>query len=134
DRDLPQGVSFMTFLPARRLVRRLAQTSDPRWIAQPVARRRLTAVRTVQSQPALKLGDTRFQSGDLGRLRRDQRNQLFPRRLARRITIESKQDSAVQKNLPAPIPKTHYATLAVTARWHKREHQQSQETSAPWPV
>ena len=84
--DLPQGVSFMTFLPARRLVRRLAQTSDPRWFAQPVARRRLTAVRTVQSQPALKLGDTRFQSGDLGRLRRDQRNQLFPRRL-RRITI-----------------------------------------------
>jgi hypothetical protein len=26
--DLPQGVSFMTFLPARRLVRWLAQTSD----------------------------------------------------------------------------------------------------------
>src|SRR5215472_17273999 len=45
--DLPQGVSFITFLPARRLVRRLAQTSDPRRFALPVARRRLTAVGTI---------------------------------------------------------------------------------------
>ena len=77
--DLPEGLSFMTFLPARRLVRWLAQTLDPRRLFQPVTRRRLAAIRAVQSEPALKFSDMRFQSRDLGRLRRDQRNQLFPR-------------------------------------------------------
>jgi hypothetical protein len=43
--------------------------------------------RTVQSQPSLKLGDTRFQGRDLGRLRLDQCGQFFPRWLAWRLRI-----------------------------------------------
>jgi hypothetical protein len=81
--NLPQGLAFMTFLPARRLVRRFAQARHPR--LEPVTR--LATVGTVQSQPSLKLGDTRFQRRDLGRLSLDQCNQFFPRWLAWRLTI-----------------------------------------------
>ena len=85
--NLPQGLAFMTFLPARRLVRRFAQARHPRRLLEPVTRRRLAAVGTVQSKPSLKLGDTRFQGRDLGRLRLDQCNQFFPRWLAWRLRI-----------------------------------------------
>src|SRR5450759_3985978 len=116
--DLPEGLSFMTFLPARRLVRWLAQTLDPRRLFQPVTRRRLAAIRAVQSEPALKFSDMRFQSRDLGRLRRDQRNQLFPRWLGWRSRIhrilESNPDSDVQKNLRARLRQTAYPTWAET--------------------
>src|SRR5579864_7795332 len=70
-------------------------------------------------EPPLKLGDPRLQSRDLRRLRRDQRNQLFTRRLALRIRIrthrilESKADSAVEKNLPAQPPR--HATINLAA-------------------
>ena len=77
--DLSQGLAFVTLLPARLLAGRFAQTLHPRRLLQPIARRRLAAVRTVQSEPALKFGDPRFQGRDLGRLRRNQRNQFFPR-------------------------------------------------------
>src|SRR5450759_820477 len=116
--DLPEGLSFMTFLPARRLVRWLAQTLDPRRLFQPVTRRRLAAIRAVQSGPALKFSDMRFQSRDLGRLRRDQRNQLFPRWLGWRSRIhrilESNPDADVQKNLRTRLRQTAYPTWAET--------------------
>src|SRR5579864_7702052 len=84
--DLLQGLPLMSLLAARRLVR---------WSAQ-----------------ALGTGGARRFSR---RLRRDQRNQLFTRRLALRIRIrthrilESKADSAVEKNLPAQPPR--HATI-----------------------
>src|ERR1700751_3965546 len=104
--DLLQGLALMSLLAARRLVRWSAQALGPagaRRFFEPVARRRLAAVRTVQPKPPLKLGDPRLQSRDLRRLRRDQRNQLFTRRLAQRIRIrthrilESKADSGVEE-------------------------------------
>src|SRR5579864_1256362 len=115
--DLLQGLALMSLLAARRLVRWSAQALGPG--GAPVARRRLAAVRTVQPEPPLKLGDPRLQSRDLRRLRRDQRNQLFTRRLALRIRIrthrilESKADSAVEKNLPAQPPR--HATINLAA-------------------
>src|SRR6516165_10589169 len=69
--NLPQGLAFMTILPARWLVRRFPQARHPRRLLEPVTRWRLAAVGTVQSQPSLKFGDTRFQGRDLGRLRLD---------------------------------------------------------------
>src|SRR6516225_9600891 len=81
--NLPQGLAFMTFW----LVRRFAQARHPRRLLEPVTRRRLAAVGTVQSQPSLKFGDTHFQGRDLGRLRLDQCNQFSPRWLAWRLRI-----------------------------------------------
>src|SRR6516162_4658335 len=84
---------------------RLGQALDPWWLFQPIARWRLAAVGTVQSEPALEFGDACPERRDLGRLRCYQRNQLFPRWLRPRIKfrihriLESKPDSAVQKNL-----------------------------------
>jgi hypothetical protein len=60
-------------------VRRFARARHPRRLLEPVTRRRLATVGTVQSQPSLKLGDARFQRRDLGRLRLDQCNQFFSR-------------------------------------------------------
>src|SRR6516165_7419887 len=85
--NLPQRLAFMAFLPARRLVRWFAQAAHPRRLVQSIAGRRLTAVAAVQAEPALQLGDTGLQNCNLGRLRPDQRNQLFPRRLRLRIAI-----------------------------------------------
>src|ERR1700745_3640196 len=116
--DLLQGLALMSLLAARRLVRWSARAWGPggaRRFFDPAARRRLAAVRTVQPEPPLKLGDPRLQSRDLRRLRRDQRNQLFTRPLPLRIRIrthrilESKADSAVEKNLPAQPPR--HATI-----------------------
>src|ERR1019366_6331399 len=60
----------------------------------------------------------RFQSGDLGRLRRDQRNELFPRWPGRRISfhriLESKPDTDVQQNLQARLRKKTCPTWAGT--------------------
>src|ERR1700704_2385112 len=113
--DLSQGLAFVTLLPTRLLARPFAQTRHPRRLLQPIARRRLAAVRTVQSETALKFGNLRFESRDLGCLRRDQCNQFFPRWLGRRISIhrilESKTDSAVQPNLQARFPKTSSPNL-----------------------
>ena len=65
--DLPQGLAFVTLLPARLLAGSFAQARHPRRLLQPIARRRLAAVRTVQSEPALKFGDPRLQSRIFGR-------------------------------------------------------------------
>src|SRR5260370_20068713 len=77
----------MAFLPARRLVRRFAQAAHPGRLLQSIAGGRLAAVAAVQAEPALQLGDTGLQSCNLGRLRPDQCNQFFPRRLRLRIAI-----------------------------------------------
>jgi hypothetical protein len=94
-----QGLAFVTLLPARFLARPLAQGRHPRRFLEPIARRWLAAVRTVQSKPTLKFGYPRFESRDLSGLRRDQRNKFFPRWFRPRIRIhpilESKADSAV---------------------------------------
>src|SRR5271155_1384762 len=116
--DLLQGLALVTLLAARGPVRWSAQAFGPRRprrLLEPVARRWLAAVGTIQSEPALKFRKTRFQSRDLGRLGRHQRNQLFLRRPAARIRIihrilESKPDSAVEENLP-PQPPTQPINL-----------------------
>jgi hypothetical protein len=89
-RDLEQGLAFVAFLAARWPLRRLTRAPRPfipRWLFEPVARRRLAAVRTVQPEPALELGNLRLERCNLGRLRRHQRNQFFPRRLVLRLRI-----------------------------------------------
>src|SRR5450830_1386930 len=112
--DLSQGLAFVTLLAARFLARTFAQAAHPRRFLQSIARRRFTAVRTVQSKLALKFGYPRFQS-------RDQRNQLFPRWLGWRIRVhrilESNPDSDVQKNLRARLRQTAYPTWAETNRF-----------------
>ena len=102
--DLSQGLALVTLLSARLLAGTFAQTRHPRRLLQPIARRRLAAVRTVQSEPALELGQPRFQSGIFSPQRRNQRDQFFPGRLVRRFAnpiLESKTAAAVQNNLSA---------------------------------
>ena len=63
--DLSQGLAFVTLLPTRFLARPFAQTRHPRRLRQPIARRRLAAVRAVPPEPTLKFGDLRLKSRDL---------------------------------------------------------------------
>ena len=104
--DLQQRFALVAGLSARLLSRTFAQAARPsrRLLLQSVARRRLGAVRTVQSEPPLEFGDPRLQSRDLARLRPNQRNKFFfPRRLDRRFArhpiLKSEPDSAVERNL-----------------------------------
>jgi hypothetical protein len=88
--DLEQSFALLAFLPARRPSRWFARAPRalvPWRLVEPVARRRLAAVRTVQPQPALKLSNLRFERCILGRQRRDQRKELFPRPLGVRLRI-----------------------------------------------
>jgi len=59
---LPPGLSFVTLLPTRRLFPRFAQAPDPRWLLQPVTRRRLAAIGAVQFQPAFKFRISAFRA------------------------------------------------------------------------
>ncbi len=77
--DLSQGLAFVTLLPARLLARTFAQAVHPHRLVQSIALRRFATVRTVQSEPALKFGDPRFQGRIFSPQRSDQRNQLFSR-------------------------------------------------------
>jgi hypothetical protein len=77
-RDLSQSLSFMTFLSAGLVAGGLAQARHARRFLQPVTRRRLAAVGTVQSKPAFEFGNMSPQCRDFSRLRRNQRNKLFP--------------------------------------------------------
>jgi hypothetical protein len=117
--NLSQGLAFVTLLPTRFLARTFAQAAHPRRLLQSIARRRLATVRTIQSEPALEFGDMPLQSRDLGRLRRNQRNQLFPRWLGWRIKIhrilESNSNSDVQNNLRTRLRQTAYPTWAETS-------------------
>src|ERR1700722_952404 len=107
--DLSQGLAFVTLLPTRFLAGPFAQTRHPRRLLQPIARRRLAAVRTVQSEPTLKFGDMRSQ-------RRNQRNEFFSRWLCLRFGIhrifESKSDSAVEKILHGCLREKMQPNLA----------------------
>ena len=107
--NLPQGLALMTFLSSGLLARGFAQTRHARRLLQTVARRRLAAVRTVQSEPALKFGD-------MGSQRRNQRNEFFSRWLCLRFGIhrilESKSDSVVEKILHGCLRETMQPNLA----------------------
>ena len=80
--DLSQCLAFVTLLPARFLAGTFAQARHPRRLLQPIARRWLAAVRTVQFEPALEFGEPRFQSRIFSPQRRNQRDQVFLGRLA----------------------------------------------------
>src|SRR3984957_9051469 len=112
--DLSQGLAFVTLLPTRFLAGPFAQTRHPRRLLQPIARRRLAAVRTVQSEPTLKFGDMRSQ-------RRNQRNEFFSRWLCLRFGIhrifESKSDSAVEKILHGCLREKMQPNLASYANF-----------------
>ena len=105
--DLPQGLAFVTFLPARLLGRTFPQARHPRRLLQSIARRRLAAVRTVQSELALKFGNPRLQGFILGPQRRYQRDRVFRGRHARRFAnhpiLESETAYAVEENLSLTI-------------------------------
>src|SRR5215471_118295 len=107
--DLSQGLAFVTLLSTRFLAGPFAQTRHPRRLLQPIARRRLAAVRTVQSEPTLKFGD-------MGSQRRNQRNEFFSRWLCLRFGIhrilESKSDSAVEKILHGCLREKMQPNLA----------------------
>lgn len=80
---LSQGFALVAFLPARLSAGPFAQAPHPRRLLQPIARRRLAAVRTVQSEPVLEFPDPRLQSRVFSHQRRNQRDQFFPGQLAR---------------------------------------------------
>ena len=64
--DLPQGLAFVALLPARFLAGPVPQAPRPRRLRQPIARRRLAAIRAVQPEPALELRQPRLQRRILG--------------------------------------------------------------------
>ena len=104
---LPQRAPFMALLAAARLARATAQASrDPRLLAQTVARRRLGAVRTVQSQPTSKLGVLRPKRFILAPKHVDlafqRANQRFDLERKTHSTLESKFDRLVAQNPPRP--------------------------------
>ena len=97
--------AFESALPQRRRRKTLAQISHPRRLLQPIARRRLAAVRTVQFEPALKFGHPCFQGRIFSPQRRNQRDQFFFGQLAWRLAnhpILKSKTSSVQRNL-SPI-------------------------------
>src|SRR5215469_10747134 len=59
---LEQGASFVTLLPTNGPIRWFARALDPRRLFEPVARRGLAAVRTVQAEPAFKFRDPSLQA------------------------------------------------------------------------
>ena len=99
--DLPQGLAFVALLPARFLAGPVPQAPRPRRLRQPIARRRLAAIRAVQPEPALELRQPRLQRRILGLKGRDQREQVFQRRRTRRFAshpmLESEPASAVER-------------------------------------
>ena len=107
--DLSQGLALVTLLPAPLLAGPFPQALHPYRLLQSVARRRLAAVRAVQSEPALKFRDPCFQRRVFSPQRRNQRDQFLPGRLAFRFAnhsiLESETASAVERNL-SPIQIT----------------------------
>ena len=70
---LPQRAALVALLPAARLARAASQAArDPRFLLQPVARRRLGTVRTVLSQLSTKISDFSLEYRDLVLQRSDQ--------------------------------------------------------------
>src|SRR5664280_918717 len=115
--DLPQGLAFVTLLPARFPVGPFAQVLHPRRLLQAITRWRLAAVRTVQSQPALEFGELRFQ----GRNFRPQRSDQFVLgrfvwRLRKHPILESETASIVQEILQ-PIRTAVARRYRLLRRW-----------------
>ena len=77
-RDLSQGLARVTLLPAPLLAGPFPQALHPYRLLQSIARRRLAAVRAVQSEPALKFRDPCFQRRVFSPQRPNQRDQSFP--------------------------------------------------------
>ena len=84
-RDLSQGLALVTLLPAPLLAGAFPQALHPYRLLQSIARRRLAAVRAVQSEPTLKFRDPGFQRRVFSPQRPNQRDQFFPGRLAFRF-------------------------------------------------
>ena len=108
-RDLSQGLALVTLLPAPLLAGAFPQALHPYRLLQSIARRRLAAVRAVQSELTLKFRDPGFQRRVFSPQRPNQRDQFFPGRLAFRFAnysiLKSKTGSAVERNLsPIHIP------------------------------
>ena len=100
--DLPQRLAFVALLPARFLAGPVPQARHPRRLLQPITRRRLAAVRTVQPEPALELRQPRLQRRILGLQGRDQREKVVHRwRTRRRFAsypmLESEPVSSVER-------------------------------------
>ena len=99
------------------LGRTFPQARHPRRLLQSIARRRLAAVRTVQSELALKFGNPRLQRFILGPQRRYQRDQVFRGRHARRFAnypiLELETAYAVDENLPLTIDVAQPGQLLV---------------------
>ena len=100
--DLPQRLAFVALLPARFLAGPVPQACYPRRLLQPITRRRLAAVRTVQPEPALELRQPRLQRRILGLQGRDQRDKVVHRWRTRRQfashpMLESEPASAVER-------------------------------------
>jgi hypothetical protein len=109
--NLAQGLALVAVLASRRFVRWLSQTTHPRRLLQPVARWRLAAVRTVQSEPPLQFGDPRLQRRHLGRvallLRQQQCNQLGVRKLPERGSIHAIQEPTRQTRVNHNLCRSH---------------------------
>ena len=105
---LAESLALVALLPARLFVRALTQARHPRRLLQPVARRRLAAVGTVQAEPPLEFPNPSHKRGDLCRLRLDQRDQFCTRpniwRFSDHPILESQSDPQVQEN-PLKITK-----------------------------
>ena len=100
--DLPQRLAFVALLPARFLAGPVPQARHPRRLLQPITRRRLAAVRTVQPEPALELRQPRLQRRILGLQGRDQREKVVHRWRTRRQfashpMLESEPVSSVER-------------------------------------
>ena len=100
--DLPQRLAFVALLPARFLAGPVPQARHPRRLLQPITRRRLAAVRTVQPEPALELRQPRLQRRILGLQGRDQREKVVHRwrtrrRFASHPMLESEPVSSVER-------------------------------------
>ena len=118
-RHLPQSAACVARLAAARLAGTTAKTSrDARFLPQPVARRRLGAIRTVQIQSATKIGHLRPKRRYLRPQRsyqvRDLRGDSHP-------TLDSDSSLRVRQNRPSqpnsltPWPFGH--RLGVTKRF-----------------
>ena len=115
---LAEGLALVALLPARLFVRALTQARHPRRLLQPVARRRLAAVGTVQAEPPLEFRNPSHKRGDLCLLRLDQRDQFFTGRNIWRFSdhpiLESESDSRVQENpLKITVPGNNLGSYLI---------------------
>ena len=122
--DLPQRLAFVALLPARFLAGPVPQARYPRRLLQPITRRRLAAVRTVQPEPALELRQPRLQRRILGLQGRDQREKVVHRwrtrrRFASHPMLESEPVSSVER-IFSPNPAVAQPGQLRNILWHAK--------------